>query len=93
MITKRGRITKRRSKSNMVKLKFGVKSVQVLAPFRVAPYLREEGKDRVLLSTNFSFNILPIFTKLGRAYHGNTGGDLRWLAPSPLDSFRQNGLT
>ena len=37
-----------------------------------------------------SFNLSPIFAKHGRVYHGNTGGDLRWLVPSPLDSYKQN---
>ena len=33
--------------------------------------------DRVSLFINSSFNFPPIFTKLGRAYHGNMGDDLR----------------
>ena len=32
---------------------------------------------QILLSRNSSFNFSPIFAKLGRIYHSNTGGDLR----------------
>ena len=60
-------------------------SFEFLLLLRSPPYC-------VSLFTN-SFNFPPIFIKLRRVYHGNMGGDLRWLVPPPLDSFRRNGLT
>ena len=36
-----------------------------------------------------AFSFLPISTKNRTVHHGNSGSDLRCLAPTPLDSFRR----
>ena len=75
---------------NMVKPKFGLTlSVQVFASFTVAAISKRKGKDRLLLCINFSY-FQPIFAKLN---HGNLESALRWLAPSPLESYKRNELT
>ena len=88
--TKSGRITKRCSMSNLVKPKFGLRPFRIFATSTVAAISKRWGKNCVPLFTN-SFNFPPIF-KLGRVYHGNTVGDLRWLVPLPLNPFRRNGF-
>ena len=48
--------------------------------FRSPPYLRDKERLCFIASISF-FNLPPIFAKLGRVHEGNTGGDLRGLAP------------
>ena len=62
-----------------------------VTPYKFLPLLRSPPylRDREMI-VKLLLHFPPVFVKLRRAHHGNTGGDLRWLAPLPLDSFRQN---
>ena len=80
--------------SKLAEPKFGLKTFcPSSCHFYGHHHIEEIGKVDVSLFANSSFNFSPILARLGRVYHSNTGGDLRWLVRSPLNSFRRNRLT
>ena len=73
------------------KIWFKVIPSEFLPLLQLPPYLRDRGTLRFIVQ-KLLLQFSTKFHHIWKVYHCNSGGDLRWLAPSLLNPFRQYGL-